>query len=151
VLVVRHGAKFYATQRLTVPAAEVRRLSCVRAQMEEGLRVCKDHLGLTGCQAHPQRAQLHPMTCCLVAFCLLERERHECQLSIYKLRRRLSFPRPLLGASGSRAAEKCCVTSHGRKSSRCGLAACRFSRPMIPNHACNVHQGFPHPSTRRRH
>jgi putative transposase len=91
VLVVRYGAKYYATNRLTLPAAEVRRLYGIRAQIEEVIRVCKDQLGLTGCQARSERAQLHHMTCCLVAFCVLERERHDRQLTIYKLKRQLSF------------------------------------------------------------
>jgi putative transposase len=90
VLVVRHGAKYYATNRLTLPAAEVRRLYRVRAQIEEVIRVCKDQLSLTGCQARSERAQLHHMTCCLVAFCVLERERYDRGLSIYTLKRRLS-------------------------------------------------------------
>jgi putative transposase len=91
VLVVRHGAKYYATNRLTLPAAEVRRLYRFRSQIEEVIRVCKDQLSLTGCQARSGRAQLHHVTCCLVAFCVLERERHDRGLSIYKLKRRLSF------------------------------------------------------------
>ena len=91
VLVVRYGAKYSATNRLTLPAAEVRRLYRVRAQIEEVIRVCKDHLGLNGCQARSERAQLHHFTCCLVAFCVLERERYDRQLSIYKLKRQLSF------------------------------------------------------------
>jgi putative transposase len=94
VLVVRHGAKYYATNRLTLPAAEVRRLYSIRAQIEEVIRVCKDQLGLSGCQARSERAQLHHMTCCLVAFCVLERERYERGLSIYKLKRQLSYRGP---------------------------------------------------------
>ena len=91
VLVVRYGAKYYATNRLTLPAAEVRHLYGIRAQIEEVIRVCKDQLGLTSCQARSERAQLHHITCCLVAFCVLERERHDQQLTIYKLKRQLSF------------------------------------------------------------
>jgi DDE family transposase len=91
VLVVRYGAKYYATNRLMLPAAEVRRLYRFRSQIEEVIRVCKDQLSLTGCQARSERAQLHHITCCLVAFCVLERERHERQLSIYQLKRQLSF------------------------------------------------------------
>jgi putative transposase len=91
VLVVRYGKKYYATNRLTLPAAEVRRLYGVRAQIEEVIRVCKDQLGLTGCQARSDRAQQHHMVCCLVAFCVLERERHDRHLSIYQLKRQLSF------------------------------------------------------------
>jgi putative transposase len=91
VLVVRYGAKYYATNRLTLPAAEVRQVYRIRAQIEEVIRVCKDQLGLTGCQARSERAQRHHFTCCLLAFCVLERERHDRQLSIYQLKRQLSF------------------------------------------------------------
>jgi putative transposase len=91
VLVVRHGKKYYAPNRLTLSAMEVRRLYRIRAQVEEVIRVCKDQLGLVGCQARSERAQLHHITCCLMAFCVLERERHDRQLSIYKIKRQLSF------------------------------------------------------------
>jgi putative transposase len=91
VLVVRYGAKDFATNRLTLPAAEVRRMFQLRAQIEEVIRVCKDHLGLSGCQARSERAQWHHITCCLVTFCVLERERHDRGGSIYQLKRRLSF------------------------------------------------------------
>lgn len=89
-LVVRHGKTYDATNRLTLPTAEVRRLYRVRAQIEEVMRVCKDQLGLSGCQARSERAQGHHVTCCLVAFCVLERERHDRSLTIYKLKRQLS-------------------------------------------------------------
>jgi Transposase DDE domain len=90
ILVVRYGAKYFATNRLTLPAAEVRQVYRIRAQIEEVIRVCKDQLGLSGCQARSERAQLHHMICCLVAFCVLERECPMRGLSIYKLKRRLS-------------------------------------------------------------
>jgi Transposase DDE domain len=90
-LVVRYGAKYYATNRLTLPAAEVHRLYRVRAQIEEVIKVCKDQLTLTGCQARSDKAQQHHITCCFIAFCVLERERYDRQLSIYKLKRQLSF------------------------------------------------------------
>jgi hypothetical protein len=90
VLVVRYGAKDYATNRLTLAAAEVRRLYRVRAQIEAVLKVCKDQRSQSGCQARSERAQLHPIACCLAAFCVLERERHDRGLSICKLRRALS-------------------------------------------------------------
>src|ERR671925_96240 len=91
VLVVRHGNQYYATNRLTLAAAEVRRLYRARSQIEEVIRVCKDQLGLSGCQARSERAQRHHILCCFVAFCVLERERHERGLSIYKLKRQLSY------------------------------------------------------------
>ena len=89
-MVVSYGAKYSATNRLTLSAAEVRRLYRFRAQIEEVIRVCKDQLSLTGCQARSERAQLHHLTCCLAAFCVRERERQERGLSIYNLRRALS-------------------------------------------------------------
>jgi Transposase DDE domain len=91
VLVVGSGAQYYATNRLTVPAAEVRRLYHVRAHIEEVIRVRNDQLALSGCQARSERAQRHHIACCLVAFCVLERERHERHLSIYKLKQQPSL------------------------------------------------------------
>jgi putative transposase len=64
VLVVRHGKKYDATNRLTWPTAERRRLYRLRAQIEEVIRVCKDQLRLSGCQARSARAQVHHVTCC---------------------------------------------------------------------------------------
>jgi putative transposase len=96
VLVVRYGAKYFATNRLTLPATEVRRLYRVRSQIEEVIRVCKDQLGLSSCQARSERAQVHHVTCCLAAFCVLARERHDRALTIYKLKRQLSCQGPTL-------------------------------------------------------
>jgi putative transposase len=89
VLVVRCGAKYYATNRLTLSAVEVWQLYHIRAQIEEVIRVCKDQLRLSGCQARSERAQVHHVMCCLVAFCVLERERHDQGLTIYKLKHQL--------------------------------------------------------------
>jgi hypothetical protein len=94
VRIVRHGKKYYATNRLTLSAVEVRSHYRVRAQIEEVIRACKDQLGLGGCQARSARAQQHHLACCLVAFCVLERECQERGLSIYKLKRYLSFQGP---------------------------------------------------------
>jgi putative transposase len=91
VRIVRHGKKYYATNRLTLAAVEVRQLYRMRTHIEEVIRVCKDQLNLSGCQARSERAQLHHISCCLVAFCVLERERHERTLSIYNLKRQLSL------------------------------------------------------------
>jgi hypothetical protein len=97
VLVVRHGKTYYATNRLTLPATEVRRLDRLRAQIEAVMRVCQDQLGLSGCQARSERTQVHHLTCCLVACCVLERERHDRRLTIYTLKRQLScHGRPLV-------------------------------------------------------
>jgi hypothetical protein len=91
VLVVRDGAKDDATNRLTLAAAEVRRLYAFRAHIEEVIRVCKDQLGLTGCQARSARAQQQHILCCLTACCVLESESRDRGISIYHLKRCLSF------------------------------------------------------------
>ncbi len=90
VLVVRHGQKYDATNRLTLSAVEVRQLYRVRAHIEALIRGCKGQLGLTGCQARSERAQVHHLVCCLVALCILERERLDRGLTIDKLRHQLS-------------------------------------------------------------
>src|SRR5215813_2980969 len=67
VLVVRHGKTYDATNRLPLSAEEVRQLYRIRVHIEELIRVCKDHLGLTGYQARSEWAQAHHITCCLIA------------------------------------------------------------------------------------
>jgi hypothetical protein len=84
----------YATNRLTLSAAEVRRLYRVRAQIEAVIGVGKAQLRLTGWQVRSERAQFHHISGCLVAFCVLERERHDQQLTSYQLKYRLSFQGP---------------------------------------------------------
>jgi hypothetical protein len=79
---------------LCLPAAEVRRFYHFRSQIEEVIRVCKDQRRLTGCQTRSERAQRHHIVCCLITFCVLERERHDRVVSIYQLKRRLSFQGP---------------------------------------------------------
>jgi hypothetical protein len=90
VLVGRYGAQYCATNRLTLPATEVRRLCQVRAHIEEVIRVCNDQLELNGCQVRTERALLHHLRYCLVAFGVLERERQDHGLMIYTLMRQLS-------------------------------------------------------------
>jgi hypothetical protein len=57
---------------------------------EAVIRVCQDQLGLTGCQARAERAQRHHLLCCLVAFCVWERERHDRRRTIDQRKRHLS-------------------------------------------------------------
>jgi len=51
VLVVSYVAKYFATNRLPLSAVEVRPVYRIRAHIEEVIRVCKDQLCLSGCQA----------------------------------------------------------------------------------------------------
>jgi putative transposase len=86
VLVVRYRRKYYATNRLSLSAKEVRTLYQKRHEVEEVIRVLKSQLSLEGCQAGYTRrsrepaplregAQAHHIALCLVAYLLVERER----------------------------------------------------------------------------
>jgi hypothetical protein len=61
------------------------------SNIEAVIRACKDQLRLSGWQARSARAQLHQITCCFVAFCVLEREGQDQGLRIYKLKQPLRF------------------------------------------------------------
>jgi hypothetical protein len=100
VLVVRHRRKYYVTNRLTLPAKEVRALYRKRQEGEEVLRVLKSQRSLEACQvgyrrrgtdsARPQpRAQEHHLVLCLVAYLIVERERLDQGVSWRKLKQRL--------------------------------------------------------------
>lgn len=86
VFVVRYRRKYYATNRLSLSAKEVRALYRKRQEVEEVIRVVKSQLSLEGCQAGYQRAsvpsprrgegaQEHHIALCLVAYLMVERER----------------------------------------------------------------------------
>ena len=86
VFVVRYRRKYYATNRLSLSAKEVRTLYRKRQEVEEVIKVLKSHLSLEACQvgyrrrgAAPvqsqPRAQEHHIALCLVAYLMVERER----------------------------------------------------------------------------
>jgi len=88
VFVVRYRRKYYATNRLTFTAQEVRTLYRKRHEVEEVIKVLKSQRGLEGCQggftrswkATPrptESAQTHHVALCLVAYVSVERERLE--------------------------------------------------------------------------
>jgi hypothetical protein len=89
VFVVRYCRKYYATNRLSLSATEVRALYRKRQEVEEVIRVVKSQVSLEGCQAGYQRAfatsprpgegaQEHHIALCLVAYLIVERERLDC-------------------------------------------------------------------------
>jgi hypothetical protein len=86
VLVVRYRRKYYATNRLSLSAKEVRTLYRKCQEVEEVIRILKSELGLEACQAGyrrssnakplpPEGAQEHHIALCLVAYLIVERER----------------------------------------------------------------------------
>ena len=83
---VRYRRKYYATNRLTLTAKEVRTLYWKRHEVEEVIKVLKSQLSLEACQGgyihvwkaktSPQEgAQTHHIALCLVAYLIVERER----------------------------------------------------------------------------
>jgi DDE family transposase len=100
VFVVRYRRKYYATNRLTLTAQEVRTLYRKRPEVEEVIKVLKSQLGLEGCQGgykrlwtdqpYPQDgAQTHHIALCLVAYLIVERERLDQHCTWRQLKRRL--------------------------------------------------------------
>src|SRR5215510_12891507 len=86
VFVVRYRRNYYATNRLSLSAKEVRALYRKRQEVEEVIRVLKSYLSLEACQAGYRRsseakprgregAQEHHIALCLVAYLIVERER----------------------------------------------------------------------------
>jgi hypothetical protein len=84
--VVRYRRKYYATNRLSLSAKEVRTVYRKRPEVEEVIRVLKSELSLEGCQvgdrrrgaeapSSPPRAQEHHIALCLVAYLVVEHER----------------------------------------------------------------------------
>jgi putative transposase len=100
VLVVRHRRKYYATNRLSLTAKEVRAHYKIRHHVEEVIRTAKSPLSLEACQvgyrrpatptSYPQpHAQEHHIALCLVAYLIVERERLDHGLSWGKYKQRL--------------------------------------------------------------
>jgi putative transposase len=86
VFVVRYRRKYYATNRLSLSAKEVRTLYRKRQEVEEVIRVLKSQLSLESCQAGYKRAsevsslpregpQEHHIALCVVAYLIVERDR----------------------------------------------------------------------------
>jgi hypothetical protein len=100
VFVVRYRRKYYATNRLTLTAKEVRTLYRKRHEVEEVIKVLKSQLSLEACQGGCTRSwkatpppkegeQSHHIALCLVAYLLVERERLDQQCTWRQLKRRL--------------------------------------------------------------
>jgi hypothetical protein len=105
VFVVRYRRKYYATNRLSLSAKEVRTLYRKRQAVEEVIRVLKSHLRLEGCQAGYRRsseekplpregAQEHHVALCLAAYLIVERERLDCGATWRQRQRQLILQGP---------------------------------------------------------
>ena len=97
---MRYRRKYYATNRLSLSAKEVRTHYTKRQAVEEVVRALKSHLSREACQAGYRRstedtphlregAQAHHIALCLVAYLILERERLDRGLTWVRLKRYL--------------------------------------------------------------
>lgn len=104
VRVVKYRRTYYATNRLSLTAPEVRQLYRIRQEVEEVIRVVKSQLSLEGCQAgytrptekttHSQpQAQTHHIALCLIAYLIVERERFDQGMSWRRFKRHLILKR----------------------------------------------------------
>jgi hypothetical protein len=102
VFVVRDRRTYYATNRLTFNAPEVRRRYRKRHEVEEVIKVLKSQRSLEACQGGFTRswqvtprptegAQTHHVALCLVAYVIVERERLEPGCTWRQLKRHLIF------------------------------------------------------------
>lgn len=86
VHVVRHGKKYFATNRLTLSKTEMLDLYKIRQTIEEVNKLLK-FLGLNDCQARKAKAQSKHAQCVIIAFTLLEQESKKFGCSIYSLKK----------------------------------------------------------------
>jgi hypothetical protein len=105
VRVVRYRRKYYATNRLSLTAPEVRQLCRLRQEIEEVIRVLRSQLNLEDCQAgytwstqettdsQPQPQTPH-IALCLVAYLIVERERFERRMTWRQFKRHLILKKP---------------------------------------------------------
>jgi hypothetical protein len=100
VFAVKYRRKYYATNRLSLTAKEVRQHYKIRHAVEEVIRTVKSQLGLEACQAGYRRrgtatscpqpqVQEHHVALCLVAYLIVERERLDRHLTWRQCKRQL--------------------------------------------------------------
>jgi len=101
---VKYRRKYYAINRLSLTAPEMRPLYRLRQEIEEVIRILNSQLSLEGCQAgytrptekatHSQpQAQTHHIALCLVAYLIIERERFDQGMSWRQFKRHLILKR----------------------------------------------------------
>jgi DDE family transposase len=104
VRVVRYRRKYYATNRLSLTAQEVRAIYARRHEIEEVIKALKGQCHLEACQAGYKRSghaksrdgegvQAHHIALCLVAYLILERERLDRGITLRQLRQVLILKR----------------------------------------------------------
>lgn len=91
VIVVRHGAKYFATDDLSLSKREILSGYKGRWEIETVFRMLHSKLGLDECQARKLGAQTAHFHLCLMAYIALERESFIQHRTIYQIKRHCSF------------------------------------------------------------
>lgn len=86
ISVVRHGNKYFATNRLTLSRSEILGIYKQRQQIEEVNKALK-HCSLSDCQMRSAKAQRAHIAMCVFAYSLLEKESRRIGTSFYKCRK----------------------------------------------------------------
>jgi hypothetical protein len=86
IFVVKHGNKYFATNRLSLGRAEVLSIYGMRQQIEEVNKALK-HISLSDCQMMSIKAQKNHIAMCVFAYTLLEKESRKIGVSFYKCRK----------------------------------------------------------------
>ena len=86
VSVVRHGNKYFATNRLSLSRSEILEIYGMRQQIEEVNKALK-HCSLSDCQMRSIKAQKNHIAMCIFAYTLLEKESRRKGVSFYKCRK----------------------------------------------------------------
>ena len=90
-LVVRHGAKYFASNDLSLSKQELLAAYKSRWEIETVFRALHDKLGLDECQARKLESQMAHFHLCLVAYAALEKESLIQKRSFYHIKRSCSF------------------------------------------------------------
>lgn len=91
VIVVRHGAKYFATNDLSLSKQEILTAYRGRWEIETVFRVLHSKLGLDECQARQLSAQVAHFHLCLMAYIALKRESFIQNRTVYQIKRNCSF------------------------------------------------------------
>jgi len=83
VRIIRHGKKYFATNRLSLKRSAILEIYKIRQHIEEVNKQLK-FLGLMDCQARSIKAHSQYIWCCIIAFSCIEAESSLEGLSLYK-------------------------------------------------------------------
>lgn len=91
VIVVRHGAKYFATNDSSLSKKEILAGYKGRWEIETIFKALHSKLGLDECQARKLEAQIAHFHLCMMAYIALEKESFIQKTTIYQVKRSCSF------------------------------------------------------------